>query len=194
MGYKNFIARAKRILQEQLDETLTYHGYHHAEDVLKCVSAATKRNKFGHHKTQLLKIAAFTHDIGYIDTYKGHETRGVEIISPILEEEGYTVEDIELISKWILATNPDKKAKTLEEKIMKDADLDYLGRADFYDVAKTLFEEWVSKGIIASDFNLFEKQELHFLLDHKYLTEYARTYREPEKRKRIKELKQKLKI
>lgn len=192
MGYKNLIKRVELILKNQLDKTLTYHGYHHAKDVLKCVDADVKRNKFDDHKSELFRIAAFTHDIGYIDTYKGHEERGVEIVSEIMFEEGYNDKDVAYVKKLILATKPEKRVRTLEEKIMKDADLDYLGRSDFYKVAKTLFNEWVANGIIIDDFNLFEKQELHFLINHKYQTEYAREKRSPGKNKRIAELMEKL--
>lgn len=192
MGYRKLKKRVEVILKNQLDKSLTYHGYHHAKDVYKCVNAAVKRNKFEDDKSDLFRIAALTHDICYVDTYKGHEERGVEIVTGIMLEEGYNKKDIAYVKKLILATKPEKRVRTLEEKIMKDADLDYLGRADFYKVAKSLYDEWVANGIIINDFNLFEKQELHFLINHKYLTDYARDKRGPGKKKRIAELKKKL--
>jgi len=56
----------------------------------------------------------------------------------ILPFYGYNDKEIDIISDIIACTSGDKKPETLLQKIMCDADHDYLGRADYYHVAKKL--------------------------------------------------------
>jgi hypothetical protein len=58
-----------------------------------------------------------------------------------------------------------------------DADLDYLGRDDFYEIGERLFEELKAHCIVETEreWNLVQKT---FLESHRYHTEYSKTHRE----------------
>ena len=75
---------------------------------------------------------------------------------------------------------------------MCDADLDYLGRDDFYEIGGRLFEELRAQGIVETEreWNLVQKT---FLDSHRYHTSYSKTNRERIKNQRLQEILGKLK-
>ena len=82
----------------------------------------------------ILKTAVLFHDMGYINQYENNETIGVEYARKFLPEYGYFKIQIEKISKLILVTKVPQTPKNKLEKIICDADLDYLGREDFINI------------------------------------------------------------
>ena len=77
--------------------------------------------------------------------------------------------------------------QNLLECIMCDADLDYLGRADFIPVSDTLYQELLERGIL-NDKNAWNKQQLKFISNHTYYTEFAKKNREKNKKQQIERL------
>jgi uncharacterized protein len=108
-----------------------------------------------------------------------------------LPEFGFTDDQLALICGMIMATKIPQKPVTLLEKIIGDADLDYLGRDDAGSIAQTLFMELKTRDIIHE-----EKEWLRFQLDflnqHQYHTDYARKFRAPAKQAYIDMLTKKL--
>ena len=58
-----------------------------------------------------------------------------------LPEYGYSGEQIEKICKIIMATKLPPQPEDIYQKIICDADLDYLGRSDMIPVSNTLYKE-----------------------------------------------------
>jgi hypothetical protein len=87
----------------------------------------------------------------------------------------------------IMATKVPQTPHTLLEKIICDADLDYLGRDDFYAVGSRLFDEMKVRGFVESEreWNLIQKT---FLETHRYHTKYARQHRESKKQEYLQEI------
>ena len=63
----------------------------------------------------------------------------------LLPEFGYSETEIDTICGMILATKFPQQPHNRLEEIMCDADLDYLGRPDFFSIGNTLFEELKSR-------------------------------------------------
>ncbi|MGQ9847691.1 MAG: hypothetical protein ACUVQP_09380, partial [Bacteroidales bacterium] len=120
---------------------------------------------------------------------KGHEQISAQIAQEILPRFNYTQEQIDIICNIIKATELPPKPKTLLEKIICDADLDYLGRSDFIPVSNTLYKELHEQKLIGSieDWN---KLQIKFLSAHQYFTETANRLREVNKQTQIERLKQ----
>ena len=79
---------------------------------------------------------------------------------------------------------------TLLEKILCDAEHDYLGRADYHFIARNLRSELANFGKHMTDLEWIDFQ-LNFLeKQHKYYTVTSKNMREKGKLKRIKELKE----
>jgi uncharacterized protein len=70
---------------------------------------------------------------------------------------------------------------------MCDADLDYLGRDDFFQISETLKQEWLAYGIIQTEEEYNQKQ-VSFFRQHCYFTETSKKIREPKKQRHLEEL------
>ncbi|TVR88425.1 MAG: HD domain-containing protein [Saprospirales bacterium] len=176
-------------LEKNLSPKLTYHGVHHTRDVLQICIAHCKRFQLNQENTTLLKTGALMHDTGFLYTYDEHEKKGVEIAERILPRFKFSKRAIKIISGLIMATKVPQEPKTGLEEIICDADLDYLGRDDFYPISESLFEELKQfKGL--TDRNKWNQIQVSFFESHQFHTEWAQKYRAPVKAKYLEELKE----
>lgn len=174
-------------LTNELNEKLHYHSVEHTIDVLDAVTRIAKLEKVNSHDLILLKTAALFHDIGFIETYKGHEEASIKIAYEVLPGYGYSDADLKIIEGLIRSTEIPQTPKTHLEEIMADSDLDYLGRDDLYVIGQRLQYEWQLHGIISTLREWHEKQ-LRFLKVHNYFTKSAQKLRNKRKQENIKEL------
>lgn len=176
-------------LEESLSDTLFYHGVHHTVDVSNAaLQIAIAEGIHDKETLLLLQTAALYHDLGFISTYKGHEEEGCRLARVSLPNFDYTDEQIEKICGLIMATRvPQAPANHLEE-ILADADLDYLGRDDFWPISDSLYQE-LNKRELVTDTDTWNKLQIEFLQNHQYWTKTAQQWRQPNKLKRIEELK-----
>lgn len=176
-------------LEESLSDTLFYHGVHHTVDVSNAaLQIAIAEGIHDKETLLLLQTAALYHDLGFISTYKGHEEEGCRLARVSLPNFDYTDEQIEKICGLIMATRvPQAPANHLEE-ILADADLDYLGRDDFWPISDSLYKE-LNKRELVTDTDSWNKLQIEFLQNHQYWTKTAQQWRQPNKLKRIEELK-----
>ena len=175
-------------LDAELPKYLHYHNTKHTIDVLSQVELIGIIEGVSDKDLLLLKTAALFHDIGQIHQSAGHEEIGCEYTKEWLPKYAYTDDEIEIINGIIMATQLPPKPKTLLQKIICDADLDYLGRSDFIPVSDTLFKELSEQNII-TDINEWNKLQVKFLSSHSYFTQSAKALREVNKQEQIKRLK-----
>lgn len=99
---------------------------------------------------------------------------------------------MEAIAGMIMATRLPQSPTTLLEKILCDADLDYLGRDDFYEIGGRLFAELKEQEVVETEreWNIMQRT---FLQSHRYHTRFGQTNREPGKQERLQEISAKLK-
>jgi len=188
-GYIKIRRKAREILESELSPKLFYHGVHHTYDVLKVIDQYIKREGIDMYCAKLLRIGALYHDIGFSVSNENHEERGAEIAKKYMLYYGFSNKEIEIVKGFIIATRIPQTPKTFLEKIICDADLDYLGRNDFYQISDQLFEELKAFSIL-KDINEWNKTQIKFLEAHHYFTDFAKRNRQPRKEKRIKELKE----
>lgn len=174
-------------LENGLNDKLHYHSVDHTLDVLEAVNRLAFLENVNGHENELLKIGALMHDVGFIETYDGHENASIRMANEILPEFGYSPEDIKIIEGLIRSTEIPQKPSTLLEKIMADADLDYLGRDDLFLIGQRLQYEWQLQGKISSLREWHEKQ-LVFIKGHEYFTASAKKLRNKKKQENIIEL------
>ena len=148
---------------------------------------ATAENVTDEEDMLLLRTAALFHDMGQIVQSKGHENISCDYAREILPRYCYSQEQIDKICTLIMATQLPPKPSTLLECIMCDADLDYLGRSDFIPVSDTLYDELHVQNIV-TDKNTWNKQQIKFISNHTYFTNFAKNNREVNKQKQIKRL------
>ena len=174
-------------MEKGLPKELQYHNVKHTIDVVTQVELIGKAENVSTESILLLKTAALFHDLGHISTYENHEQEGGKIAQKILPDFGYTEEQISKIVELILATEMPPQPKDHLEKIMCDADLDYLGREDFVPVAYNLYRELRKVNKISS-FEEWKKIQIDFIKQHSYFTETAQKLREVNKQKQLEKI------
>jgi CheY-like chemotaxis protein/predicted metal-dependent HD superfamily phosphohydrolase len=172
-------------LEVELLPELTYHNlWHSRDDVLSAVQRLAAMAGLGEEQTRLLETAAVFHDLGFTVQRHEHERLSAEIAAQVLPGFGYSAAQIGAIQGMILATQLPQSPQTPLEEILADADLDVLGREDFWQRNECLREELAASGTQLDDERWFASQ-LQVLSRHHYWTAAARTLRDAGKEKNI---------
>lgn len=176
-------------LQEGLPVNLHYHNIHHVLDVLQAAEYIGEKEGLNYLELELLRIAVLFHDAGYIINSQEHEKLGSEMAARELPDFGYQPDEIETICKLIMATRFPHHPESLLEEIICDADLDYLGRDDFFEIGNNLFNEMNIYSIFSNEKDWYLLQE-KFLTTHRYFTKTSRQLREPKKKEHLKKIRE----
>lgn len=178
-------------LKNELPEHLSYHSVGHVKDVIRsCEMIAEHEGVSGEDLTLLLTAALF-HDSGFLINAKEHEKHSCEIAKEQLPEYGYNDVQIECICGMIMATKVPQQPQNHLEQIICDADLDYLGRDDFFTIGDKLFAELQVYGILNTE-NEWNSLQVRFLEAHDYFTDTAIKLRKAQKDKHLEMIKSKL--
>ena len=180
--------------KENLPKWALYHNLDHTiETVNGCEEIGIGENLISEEK-DLLKIAAWFHDIGYIYSAVDHENISSDIASKFLKDNGYPDEKIVKIAECILATKLSKNPSNILEHIIRDSDLISLGKSDFFhknDLLKKEIELREKRSI--SDLAWLQRSA-KFLSSHKYFTKYAELKFAPRLNKNLIELKRQIDV
>ncbi len=175
-------------LEHELPETLFYHSLWHTHDeVLPQVNWLIEEEQLSGRARLWVRTAALFHDIGFTQNAADHERISAEIAAQSLPNFGYTPSDIHAITRIIMATQLPQSAHTLAEKILADADLDVLGRRDFFIRSQLLRAELAASDTVFSD-EAWLSRQLDLLHRHRYFTASARILRQAGKRINIEKL------
>lgn len=179
-------------LKKDLPKNLTYHSLGHIKDVYKAAEDLAKLEKVTGDDLTILLTAVLFHDSGFLIQQKEHERVGCELAALYLPDFGYSDEQIVRISGLIMATRIPQTPNNKLEKIICDADLDYLGRDDFFKIGNYLFDELCMYGIISTE-NEWNKLQVRFLESHRYFTTSAKKLRKAKKDEHLALIKSKIK-
>lgn len=183
--YRGAIAFIVKRLEEELSPALTYHSlYHTRDDVVPATRRLAEMIGLSEQDKKLLEVAAAYHDAGFLLQYREHELAGVTVAQKFLPHFGFSDESIRTICGMIMATRLPQSPKNLMEEILADADLDSLGREDFFERGNTLRNERTLRGEIITDESWYQEQ-VSFLRNHRYFTQAARSIRDEGKKKHI---------
>jgi TolB-like protein/Tfp pilus assembly protein PilF/predicted metal-dependent HD superfamily phosphohydrolase len=186
-GSPDYEAAEKLILsrlEKELPPSLHYHNMSHIKDVMESAERIAEAEGISSEEKRLLRVAALFHDAGFIFSPKNHEERGCDLAKSMLPPFGFTTQQIEMICGMIMATRIPQTPHTHLEKIVCDADLDYLGRDDFFETGKSLYMEMKERGFIETEreWNLIQKT---FLETHRYHTRFSKENREQKKQQHL---------
>jgi hypothetical protein len=183
--YAGAIAYALERLRAELPPHFSYHNVMHTEgDVMPAVVRLGRLSKVSEADLHLLAVAAAFHDLGQIKMSLGHELLGIEVASDVLPGFGFGPEEIERVGGMILATRLPQTPLNNEQALLADADLDSLGREDFFATSKALWHERLASGMVIP-WQVWLENQLRFLRDHRYFTPAAQTLRNEGKGKNI---------
>ena len=177
-------------LQKGLSENLTYHNVAHTLDVLKqAIVIAEKEGVKDAEDLLLLKVSALYHDTGFLDAYNDHEERSCTIASEELTALGFTASQVDKVCSMIRATKVPQNPQNHLEQIICDADLDYLGRKDFFEIGCNLYKEFLDQGIVTS-FREWNQLQIRFLESHQYFTRSSLRRRQKVKQSYLQNIKE----
>ena len=183
---KNFIVDK---LTRELPSNLYYHGVHHVLDVLSAAEMLGKEEKISESEMELVRVAVLFHDAGFTVSPKNHEQIGCQLVQNKLPGFGYNNDEINSICGMIMATTYPQQPKNHLEEIVCDADLDYLGRDDFFTIGNTLLKEMNTNGSITSEADWNKLQE-SFLESHHYFTNTANRLRNKKKQEHLEKIRE----
>ncbi len=162
------------LLTKELSTDYLYHNLSHTQRVVNATKELIEGEKISETDANILLLAAWFHDVGYIKGTENHEESSVRITTNFLEE--YNIDDsiINNVNRLIRATKMGVEADDVLEKILKDADSNHLAKKSFSDVSDLLKEEVNlvhNKNYSDSEWIL---ENIGFLANkHHYYTNYA---------------------
>ncbi|WP_397363730.1 Pycsar system effector family protein [Olleya sp. R77988] len=163
-----------QLLTSKLEHTFFYHNLSHTQRVVKSILELAEGEKTPKKDTQLLKISAWFHDIGYINGCKNHEEESAKLASTFLKNHNVSEADIASITGLILATKINYEPKNSLEKIIRDADSSHFGSKNYIEICDLLRAEWdltQSKAFTDSEWT---QENIQFLSKHHHFyTNYA---------------------
>ncbi len=180
------------LLEEKLPNNLHYHSIEHTLDVCNAVEKIALNEGLVGEDVFLLKTAALYHDSGFVEIYEQNESIGAHLAEEALPKFGYTKEEIEVVKQLILATRVPHNPKNKLEEIICDADLDYLGRDDFFRIGDKLKLELMERKKVKSD-KEWDELQVKFLSHHQFFTASSIKNRQPKKEQNLQAIKERLK-
>ncbi|MEM9835513.1 MAG: HD domain-containing protein [Bacteroidota bacterium] len=174
-------------LRDDLPRNLFYHSVDHTLDVLDRVESLGRSEGVGESDLVLLRVAACYHDAGFLINNRDHERLGCKIVRTELPKYDFSPLHIETICGMIRATKVPQSPRNHLQEIICDAELDYLGRPDFYVIGERLYRELKAFRILDS-VESWNQLQIKFLRGHRYWTKTNIRERKPGKDAHLAEL------
>jgi predicted metal-dependent HD superfamily phosphohydrolase len=185
-NYSNKIEKVSLVVAELMPKH-PYHNYPHALDVYSVADMYAYLEGLENEDRFMLKTGALLHDVVNEIGAKDNEEKSAEFAEYYLPKIGYNARQIKVVSGLILATKLPTKPESLMEKIICDADVDNLGRGDFFEKSELVREE-----LEIESREKWYQGTLKFLEMHQYYTESARRMRDKTKEYNIQKVKEML--
>ncbi|MEI6575459.1 MAG: HD domain-containing protein [Bacteroidota bacterium] len=183
-----------KLLKENLKSGLSYHNIDHTLDVVSQAEKIARMEGIDDEETIFyLKVAALSHDSGFIEVYNNHEEKSVEILKAEIQGFNIPEEKLQLIADLIMATKMPQNPHNHLEEVLCDADLDYLGRDDFFEISDRLRDELLGFGIVKNELG-WDKIQIAFFESHKYFTKTSQHLRNEGKQQKLIMLKKRLSL
>lgn len=169
---------ALQVLETQLPDNLIYHSIEHTRDgVVPTADRLAEMEGVSKEDRLLVLTAAYYHDLGHIEGYAEHEQTSIRIAEQTLPGFNYSPEQISVVRDIIHATKMPQSPTNLLQKIIADADLDILGRNDYFKRNIDLrYEFQTVRGHLYTDLEWYTSQ-VQLLETHRYFTDSARLLR-----------------
>ncbi len=172
-------------MQKELSPQLLYHSIGHTrDDVVPAVGRLAEFTGVKGESLTLLQTAAWFHDLGFVISAVDHELKSVQIAKDVLPGYGYSSDQIKIVEGAILATIVPQNPQSELGLLLSDADLDVLGRQDFFDRNMALRKELENFGRKFSDEEWYINQ-IKFIEAHRYFSSAARMLRDEQKQNNL---------
>lgn len=172
-------AYVSELLLQQLSQDHKYHNLSHTLAVKTACRKLGEQMGISEEELETLEIAALFHDVGFIETYNGHEGVSHRIAENFLREQNYPEEKLDPILGCINVTFTANRPSNQLERIIRDADLINLGSDGYATHLNGLRHEWeVFLGQKFTDTDWY-KMNHQFLKSQSFFTVAARDFYGP---------------
>lgn len=160
-------------LSENLPDDLYFHNIGHTYDVVDAVCEIGLQAGLSEEEMHIVQVSAWFHDCGYANTYIGHEDESKKLAKLFLDNFGCEKDFTEAVLKCIESTKYPPKPNSLLEKVMCDADMYHLARANYSKYDKAIRREFeIYLGLVYTD-EEWQAKNCNFLIHHQYYTDYG---------------------
>ena len=180
------------LLKNQLGNNYLYHNFSHTLSVVEAAREIGAASGLNGEEMELVELAAWFHDVGYVDGSAGHEERSADMAAEFLARRAYPAEKIDSVRSLILVTKYPPFPQTMMEKVLCDADLHHVGLDTYLDSNDLLRVEWEHAAQERYDDVEWMKKSVNFLMEHQFFTDYAIARYQPNKMASIAKLKKKV--
>jgi HD superfamily phosphodiesterase len=186
----NFIQHAEdfvfNLLKDNLSNLYTYHNFNHTQKVVTAAKNLIHNEKVNDYDAEVILVAAWFHDTGYIKGVVKHEEESATIVKQFLIDNQKEEEYIDRVTTLIRATEVNYEPQSLLEKIIKDADYSHFASEDYMATCELLREEWKqTQNKIFTDLEWMTENRRIMVNCHRYFTDFAKTEWQKAKDKNI---------
>lgn len=185
MSNGDFVKTAEQhvqnILKSGTPADFVYHDIVHTSEVVEACEKIGRKSGLNDEEMEILLIAAWFHDIGYLEDNENHEEKSASAARRFLTGINYPENKINRVTSAIMATKLPTSPKDLLEEVICDADLLHVGKKEFFDKSE-LFRVEIERSNkkTIEDIDWINKN-ISFITDHKFYTQFAREQYEEQK-------------
>ena len=176
------------LLTKEWPDGLVYHNIDHTRRVVKQAEIIGSHENLNEEEMDIVKIAAWFHDVGYLKKYSGHEEVSIQSATEFLKGKGVEKEYVDRITECIRSTVVPQYPKDKISAVLCDADMMHLGMEKYPDIIKKLRVEWKNMGVNSLSRKKFKKTSIETLLNHKFHTAYCQVKLSKIKERNLKNL------
>lgn len=183
---------AEHVFKDRSFEKRPFHNLQHTQDVVAAVEEIGSHTDMTDDELESAIVAAWLHDIGYVEGDGGHEQKAADKAKELLKSWGASHKKVLEVSEAILATIMPQRPTSIVGKVLCDADLHHLSSESCSEKSDRLRAEWQSHGVKEMTDEDWIKQNIEFMEGHRYHTAYGQTVLQAGKKRNIKKLRRQL--
>jgi len=164
-----------KILTTTRCSQLPFHNIKHTMEVVANIQVIGENLKMSKAELEPIKIAGWFHDVGFCETYKGHEDVSIIMAREFLLKHCYDFDLTEMVVSCILATKMPQNPTNKYAEIISDADIFHIGTDAFFYRKLLLRREWELEFNKTSTDLEWHLLNLKFLQGHKFFTSYGKS-------------------
>ncbi len=180
------------LLENETPVDYTYHTLTHTQNVVKNAVFIGTNEKLPDEEMEILMLAAWFHDVGYLKKYKGHEEASAEMAVKFLERYGVEENTRIAVAESIRATAFPQSPESRVPKVLCDADFMHLGQENYFEQAEKLRQEQKNAGVRKYKKTEFDQESLRLFEEHHWHTVFCRNNLEETKQKNLELLKERI--
>lgn len=180
------------LLQKKLPPWVLYHNYQHTVETVKAAVVIGARSHLTESEMEVLQLAAWFHDTGFIKSAVGHERTSASIATEFLRAHHYPEKNITKVVQCILSTKMPRSPQTKLQRILCDADLVSLGKRSFFRQNEALRLEMEARKKRSIDQLPWMRRTLHFLEHTRFMSRSARTVYGNQRKANLQQLRRKV--